>query len=70
SPDGDPLRTIDLPVQRPTSCAFGGPDLDHLFITSARVGLDENALRMQPYAGGLFVVKPGVSGLPDALFAG
>jgi sugar lactone lactonase YvrE len=70
SPEGELIRTIDLPVQRPTSCAFGGFDLDHLFITSASVGLDESALAMQPYAGGLFVVKPGVSGLPDALFAG
>lgn len=70
APDGDCLDTIDLPVQRPTSCTFGGPDLDQLFITSARTGLDENALAMQPYAGGLFLLKPGAKGLPERPFAG
>jgi sugar lactone lactonase YvrE len=70
SPGGELIRTLDLPVQRPTSCAFGGPDLDHLFITSASVGLDGKALEGQPLAGGLFVLKPGVSGLPDPLFLG
>jgi sugar lactone lactonase YvrE len=70
SPDGEILETLQLPVQRPTSCAFGGPDLHHLFITSASIGLDEEALAKQPQAGGLFMVKPGVSGLPDALFPG
>lgn len=70
SPEGELIRTIEVPVQRPTSCVFGGPRLDHLFITSARIDLDEAALATQPQAGGVFVVKPGVSGLPDAFFAG
>jgi sugar lactone lactonase YvrE len=70
SPGGELIQLLELPVQRPTSCAFGGPNLDHLFITSASVDLDEKALAVQPYAGGLFVVRPGVSGFPEALFAG
>jgi sugar lactone lactonase YvrE len=70
SPDGECIDTIAVPVERPTSCAFGGPNYDHLFITSARIGLNEDALAAQPEAGGLFVVKPGVSGLPDGLYAG
>lgn len=70
SPDGELLHTLEMPVARPTSCAFGGPDLDRLFVTSASIGLDQKALEMQPYAGGLFLAKPGVSGLADAPFAG
>ena len=38
SPDGELLQTIEMPVARPTSCAFGGPDLDRLYITSASIG--------------------------------
>lgn len=70
APDGERLERIELPVQRPTSCAFGGPALDMLFITSARIGLDENSLAMQPSAGGLFMLRPGVSGVPDTPFTG
>lgn len=67
---GEWLQTARMPVQRPTSCAFGGPDLDRLYITSARIDLDEDALRMQPNAGGLFMFVPGVRGLADVPFDG
>lgn len=70
SPEGEILAALEVPVQRPTSCAFAGPDLDHLFITSARVGLDEAALESQPLAGGLFLARPSVSGLSEMPFAG
>ncbi|MGI8611088.1 MAG: SMP-30/gluconolactonase/LRE family protein [Sphingomicrobium sp.] len=70
SPSGECLRTIELPVARPTSCAFGGRDLDRLYITSANVGLDEAALAAQPQAGGLFVASPGVRGVAEIPFAG
>jgi sugar lactone lactonase YvrE len=70
SPEGDLLDVLQVPVARPTSCAFGGPGLDHLFITSARRDFDETQLAAQPQAGGLFMAKPGVKGLPDALFGG
>lgn len=70
SPDGARLAELPLPVQRPTSCAFGGPALDRLFVTSASVGLDRPALDAQPLAGGLFVATPGVTGLAPVLFAG
>jgi xylono-1,5-lactonase len=69
SPAGERLETVRLPVSQPTSCAFGGPDLDRLYITSARIGLDETALSMQPLAGGLFMVTPGVRGIADVPFA-
>lgn len=60
SPEGAPIDRIELPVARPTSCAFGGPALDQLFITSASVGLSDAERDEQPLAGGLFVV-PGVA---------
>jgi sugar lactone lactonase YvrE len=59
-----------MPVARPTSCTFGGTALDQLFVTSASIGLDQKARAMQPYAGGLFVLKPGVAGIADIPFAG
>lgn len=70
APTGECLTELPLPVQRPTSCAFGGPDLDQLFVTSATRGLDEKSLAMQPSAGGLFMLVPGVKGVPEAPFAG
>ena len=68
SPEGERLQTIRMPVARPTSCAFGGPELDQLYVTSASIGLDEAALRMQPKAGGLFMLQAGVGGLADVPF--
>jgi sugar lactone lactonase YvrE len=70
SPDGALLQTIEMPVAKPTSCAFGGPDLDRLYISSASIGLDKGELEMQPNAGGLFMISPGVRGLADVPFAG
>jgi D-xylonolactonase len=70
SPEGELLQVLQVPVARPTSCAFGGPDLDRLFITSARRDFDEMALAGQPLAGGLFVASPGVRGLEERPFAG
>jgi L-arabinonolactonase len=69
-PDGRLDRTIRLPVQRPTSCMFGGPDLATLYVTTARLELAGDALAAQPDAGGLFALDVGVRGLPEARFAG
>lgn len=70
SPGGEVMETLDLPVQRPTSCAFGGPELDRLYVTSATIGLDKDALEMQPCAGGLFLLEAGARGVPQVPFAG
>lgn len=70
SPSGECIQEVEMPVQRPTSCAFGGPGLDRLYVTSARIGLDEKALAMQPYAGGLFLLSAGAGGLAEVPFAG
>lgn len=64
APDGRLDRFVPMPVTRPTSCAFGGPALDRLYVTSARVGLDAAALAREPLAGGVFAFDPGVNGLP------
>jgi sugar lactone lactonase YvrE len=58
---------ITLPVSQATACAFGGPDLDTLFVTTSRLGADMSA---QPASGSLFAVQPGVRGLPCRPFAG
>lgn len=54
------LETIEFPAPQITSCTFGGPDFDHLFITSARVGMSETDLEKYPQSGNVFVVKTGV----------
>jgi sugar lactone lactonase YvrE len=70
SPAGECIGKLDLPVSKPTSCAFGGANMDRLYISSASIGLDEQALMAQPQAGGLFVASAGVTGLPELPFAG
>jgi len=59
------LEQIDFPCIETTACAFGGPDLKQLFVTTGvKKGLDE------PLAGRVFVCEPGVSGVPAFPFAG
>ena len=68
--DGRVDRVIELPVQRPTAAAFGGPGLDTLFVTSATYGLDAAARAAQPLAGLVFALDVGVRGRPTTLFGG
>lgn len=70
SPDGSIIETIGMPVERPTSCAFGGPQLDRLYVTSASRGISEDSHPMQPCAGGLFLLETGTRGVPQPPFAG
>lgn len=70
APDGSVDRIVAVPAARVTSCTFGGADLATLFITTSRLHLDDEALRAQPQAGGVFAVRPGVAGQPPNLFAG
>jgi sugar lactone lactonase YvrE len=69
-PSGEVDLVIEVPVSRVTSCTFGGELLDTLFITTARWDMTEEELAKNPEAGGLFMVKPGFKGLPDARFGG
>lgn len=70
APDGTIDRIVHLPVQNPTSCAFGGEDMTTLYVTSAWDELPLGARPQQPLAGGLFAVETGIRGLSLPLFAG
>jgi sugar lactone lactonase YvrE len=70
APDGRIDRVIELPVQRPTSCQFGGPELSRLYITTARQKLTPQELAGQPLAGALLALDVDVAGLPETRFAG
>jgi sugar lactone lactonase YvrE len=67
---GELLQLVKVPAPNVTSCAFGGPDLDTLYITSARGSLGPEGLEQYPLAGGLFGANVGVTGLPAHEFAG
>ena len=70
SPEGELLDTVPLPAQRVTSCAFGGEQLDVLYITTAQRGLDDETLQRYPHSGGIFALRPGVKGMPTNEYAG
>jgi sugar lactone lactonase YvrE len=70
SPKGDIVSQIRMPVPRPTSCVFGGPDLCQLIITSARMWLSDKELREAPNSGGLFIADVGISGVAEPRFLG
>ena len=59
---GKKIDSVYVPAAKASSCAFGGENLDTLFITTARVGLADDQLHTQPHAGGIFTFKPGVRG--------
>jgi len=67
-PEGRPMVRIGLPTQRPTSVAFGGDELDTLFITTMQHDLTPQQLAGQPQAGCLLALRPGVRGLPEPRF--
>lgn len=68
APDGRIDRTIAMPVDKPTALAFGGADLDLLYITTASQHMTPAELAAQPLAGALLVMDPGVCGLPEPRF--
>jgi sugar lactone lactonase YvrE len=69
-PQGRRERQIRMPVPQPTSLCFGGPNLDRLYITSAAMDLDRPTLEAAPLSGSLFMLEPGVKGLPPSWFEG
>jgi len=70
TPSGDLDTIIDVPVRNVTSCAFGGDNLDTLFITTAAPGLKDKGLADEPFTGALFAVQMDVSGRSPKLFRG
>jgi L-arabinonolactonase len=70
APNGRVDREIKMPVRRPTSCMFGGPHLETLYVTSAIWDPADPLLADEPLAGGVFALNVGVRGLPEPRFAG
>ncbi|MCV2359764.1 SMP-30/gluconolactonase/LRE family protein [Paucibacter sp. TC2R-5] len=66
TPAGRLDRRIELPVAKPTMCAFGGADMATLLITSMRPA---GAGVQATLAGALFALRPGVTGLPETPYA-
>ncbi|GAO38458.1 putative gluconolactonase [Sphingomonas changbaiensis NBRC 104936] len=66
-PDGSIKREIHLPVSEPTMCAFAGPDLRDIYITTASSGLSPERAAREPHAGGLFRLRAPAPGLPAHL---
>jgi len=65
TPEGRLDRSLEVPAKKPAMCAFGGPKLDTLFVTSIRPGGD---LSDQPLAGGVFALRPGTQGIAEPAF--
>lgn len=70
SPAGERLAEYAVPAMCPTMCAFGGPDLRTLYVTSARQMREPEELLRLPQSGGIFSMRTDVPGLPEPKFAG
>jgi sugar lactone lactonase YvrE len=70
APDGSIDRVVEMPVEQPSSCAFGGADLTTLYVTTAREDLSDEALQAQPLAGSVLAFEAGVKGLALPAFDG
>jgi sugar lactone lactonase YvrE len=66
--NGKLLEQIALPAKNVTSCIFGGSNLDELYVTSARVGLEDANLAEYRHSGSLMRVKTKVQGMPSFEF--
>jgi len=70
APNGDVTHEIEVPLPQPTSCIFGGRDLDVLYITTSRQNMTAEQLERYPLSGSAFAVRPGLTGVPEPYFAG
>ena len=70
APDREVTHEVELPVPQPTSCIFGGRDLDVLYVTTSRQNMTPEQLDRFPLSGSVLAVRPGVNGLAEPLFAG
>ena len=68
APDGAVDRVVRVPVTKPTSCAFGGAEYRHLYVTSATRGMSDDETLAEPHAGRVLVLDVGVAGLPPVPF--
>lgn len=71
NPDtGECIGRVSVPARDVTCPTFGGEKLDTLYITTARIKMEDTDLMQQPFAGGLFSAKVGVSGVEPFVFKG
>jgi sugar lactone lactonase YvrE len=70
APDGRLLAQYAVPAMCPTMCAFGGPSLATVYVTTARQERPADELARFPQSGGLFAMDAPAPGLPEAAFAG
>jgi sugar lactone lactonase YvrE len=63
--DGSVDAEYRLPVPNPTSCCFGGKNLDELYITSAHLGMSAEEKKQSPQSGDLFRLRTGISGMDE-----
>lgn len=64
TPAGQVAEVVQVPVLRPTSLAFGGPDLRSMYITSASIDLTEEQLKEWPRSGAVLQREAAVPGQP------
>jgi sugar lactone lactonase YvrE len=67
---GQLLEQIPVPAKNVSSCVFGGKDRNELYLTSARIGVDEQTLKQYPLTGGVFRLETDVEGMPVFEFEG
>ena len=65
---GKLIRKIEVPAHNVTACAFGGPNLDVLYITTASVDMSTEEMTKYPNAGSVFMAMPGVKGVNSFSF--
>ncbi len=65
---GKLLQKIEVPAHNVTSCAFGGDNLETLFITTAKLDMTDEEHKKYPFAGSVFKVNPGVKGVKSNFF--
>ena len=66
--NGQLLEEIPFPALNVSSCAFGGPDMTDLYVTTARKEMDARQLAKYPLSGGLFRIRTDIQGLPSFEF--
>lgn len=62
------MESIEVPVAKVTSCAFGGESLHTLYITTSSLDVDEQEWKNQPHAGGIFAIELDVMGIAEKRF--
>jgi xylono-1,5-lactonase len=67
--DGRITHEVGVPTPQPTSCIFGGRELDTLYVTTSRQNMTPEQLERYPLSGGVFAVQPGLGGVPEPCFS-